>query len=40
LGTWRGPDPHATAGLLDPVDGYVCQVRKEIVESLMFTYRA
>jgi hypothetical protein len=26
-GAWGDADPQAAAGLLDPVDGYVCQVR-------------
>jgi hypothetical protein len=39
-GAWDGPDPHAAASLLDLLDGYVCQVRKEVVESLVFTCRA
>jgi hypothetical protein len=39
-GAWGGPDAHAATGLLDALDSYVCQVRKEIVENLMFTYRA
>jgi hypothetical protein len=39
-GAWGGLDPHATTGLLDVLDSNVCQVRKEIVESLVFTCRA
>lgn len=40
MGAWGGPDLHAPAGLLDALDSYVCQVRYEIVDNLMFTYRA
>jgi hypothetical protein len=39
-GARGGPDPHATAGQLDVLDGHACQVRKEVIEGLAFTCRA